>query len=70
MFGEKIREIRLRKYPNKNLREVSSEMGISLGHLSDLETMKANNPSLKTILKICNYLELEPGELLDKEGVS
>lgn len=47
----------------RGIREVSAEIGISYATLSRVENGKV--PDLGTFSKICKWLELDPGEILD-----
>lgn len=60
--GEKIRKERI----NKNIKQVelAKEVGISNTFLSDIETGRGN-PSIETLKKISDALEINCGKLLD-----
>lgn len=58
IFGKKIKFIR--EKCEQSLREVSRETGISGNYLSQLETGKKRNPSIKIFLALCRYYGIDP----------
>lgn len=68
MFGEKVREIRKQK--GLSINKLSKISGVSLGYLSDLENNKTNNPSLETLNKIAEGLEVPLESLVSKDTVN
>jgi len=64
--GEAIRLKREEK--NISLSGLAKEVGISAGYLSQIENGKKTNPKLDIILKIAEFLEIEPEVLLGIEG--
>lgn len=66
MVGKKIRKIR--KNADLTLDEMEKLTGISKTYLSDLETGKAENPSIKILRKIASSLEIDVAELLQDTG--
>lgn len=55
MYNNKIREIRIKK--NMTLKELSEEVGISVGYLSHLERGSRDNPSKEVMKKIAEALD-------------
>ena len=52
----------LEKRAGRGIREVASEIGVSLSTLSRVE--RGNLPDLETFGKICRWLGVDPGEVL------
>ena len=48
-----------RKEKGMTLKELSEKTGLSVGYLSHLENGERNNPSLDTLIKICNALNMD-----------
>lgn len=62
-LGQKLREIRKKK--GMTLRSVSDLIGMEESNYSRFELNSAStNPTLKTILSICNALDIEIEDLL------
>jgi transcriptional regulator with XRE-family HTH domain len=55
------------KRRDKGIREVAAEIGVSSATLSRIENGKI--PDLKTFSKICNWLQIDPSEVLGCKGV-
>ena len=58
-FGEFIKH-RRKEILEQSLRVVSKNTGISYGQLSDIETGKQTNPTMKTFCKLYRYYGLNP----------
>ena len=56
------------KRQDRGLRETASEIGISSATLSRIE--RGHLPDLETFRKVCDWLEVDPGEILGGKGVS
>ena len=54
MYNNKIKKFRENR--NMTLKELSGEVGISIGYLSHLERGSRNNPSKEVMEKIANAL--------------
>jgi transcriptional regulator with XRE-family HTH domain len=61
-LGARIRE--LRKLHSISMQTLANESGISQGHLSDIESGKAANPSIATTQAIATAFGLTVSELL------
>jgi transcriptional regulator with XRE-family HTH domain len=61
-IGPMIR--RLRKEKKLTLKSVAAKAGISEGFLSQVEN-NVNSPSVDTLVKICNAIEVNTGDLLN-----
>ena len=61
-FGSRLR--RARTDAGKTLRDISERSGISITYLSDLERGTLANPTLDTLKKIAEALEVSLNELL------
>ena len=55
MYNNKIRKFRINK--NMTLKELSEEIGVSIGYLSHLERGSRSNPSKEIMEKIAIALE-------------
>lgn len=62
-IGKRVKKIR--KDAGLTLDDLNDFTGISKTYLSDLETGKADNPSIKILKKIANGLEIELPKLLE-----
>jgi len=49
----------------KRLTDLSQAVGITMANLSILKNQKAKAIRLSTLDKICNYLECQPGDILE-----
>ena len=66
MLSNKIEQLRKEKgYTFAKLSELS---GISTGRLSDLATGKRNNPTMDTLIKLADALDVTLDELVEREG--
>lgn len=64
-MSNNIRKFRLIK--NYSLKDLSKMTNLSSGYLSHLENGSRNNPSMKTMLKICNALGRSLTDIFDEE---
>ena len=63
-FGEKIRKLRKKK--NMTQRELAVAAGVDYSYISKIENNRLDyTPSIKTILRIANVLDVDELELLD-----
>lgn len=53
------------KRGNRSLREAAPVVGLSPSTLSRIEGRRVDDLSLGTFLALCNWLEMEPAQLLD-----
>lgn len=67
IIGDRLRNIRKSKQLTQS--DVAKKMGSTTAVISDLELGKGN-PTLTTLLVLCNVLEIEPNELLHGLGRS
>lgn len=61
-IGENLKK--LRKEKRWSIRKLSSISGVAQGYISELESNKYANPSLKVICMLCTTLEVTPNELI------
>lgn len=59
MLGNQLRERR----GDRGLREVANDIGISVATLSRIE--RGRLPDLETFGKVCQWLQIDPAEVLD-----
>ena len=52
-----------------SLTELSEKVGITMANLSTLKRGKAKAIRFSTLLAICDALDCEPGELLEREDI-
>lgn len=64
--GRKIQELRLAR--GLSLSALAERAGVSKGYVSQLEAGEQGNPSLETLKKVANALEVTLGELLETEA--
>lgn len=64
-IGSLLRDKRSKS--SKGIREVATEIGISSATLSRIENGKL--PDLESFSKICRWLRIDPGEVLDCKDV-
>ena len=64
-IGDRIRS--LRRLHAMSMQKLANDSGISLGHLSDIESGKAANPSVATAQRVANAFGLTVSELLLEE---
>lgn len=62
-FGDVLRRLRRRK--NRTLGDVSHLLGVSVVYLSDVERGNRNPLNRERILKVADFLEADPAELLE-----
>lgn len=66
-FGRRVRELRhARGWSQERLAEAADINAVQLSHLEN----GANEPKLRTILRLARALGVRPGDLLDKLGRS
>ena len=61
-FGKNLREVRLKK--NKSQGDIAKKLGVHRSYISGLERGK-RNPSLLTINKMAEALDVAPKELVE-----
>jgi transcriptional regulator with XRE-family HTH domain len=64
-FGTYVRE--LREKAGLTQKQLANNMDVEISQISRIETGKIN-PSLCTIVKLANTLEIKPSKLMDFEG--
>lgn len=64
-MNNNIRQIRIEK--GMKLNELAKYTSLSVGYLSHLERGSRNNPSYKTMMKICDVLNKNLYEVFNKE---
>ena len=64
-MNNNIRQIRINK--GMSLKELAYHTNLSSGYLSHLERGSRNNPSYKTMVKICEVLDKNLYEVFNKE---
>ena len=66
LFKQALDEKSFRDGRRITLNEVSEEIGISGPTLTRISKVPGCNTNTETISALCDYLEIEPGELLKK----
>jgi len=64
IFGDVIREARLRQYPPLSLRKFAERIGIAAAYLSKVESNLDRPPAADKVEKMAEILGLDPIELL------
>ena len=62
-FGDALKKARIAK--RYTLREVSKDVGKSIGYLSDIEHNRKQPPELETVSKIEQFLDINEGFLVN-----
>lgn len=68
MIEIKINLSHLLKEKNITSKELCEYVGITEANMSILRSGKAKGIRFDTLLKICQYLECKPGDIIDIEG--
>lgn len=50
--------------------ELANESGVSIWTISDLETGRAKNPTLRTLSRVSRPLGIDPTSLFEQEGAA
>jgi transcriptional regulator with XRE-family HTH domain len=61
-LAAKLKELRVRT--NKSLQDVATEVGASKAHIWDLETGRANNPTIDLLTKLSRCFNVSVAELI------
>ena len=64
----KIKLKEVLKEKEKTSKALSEYVGITEANISILRSGKAKGIRFDTLLKICEYLECKPGDIIDVEG--
>ena len=59
----------IRKQANLTMEELSREIEISSGMISDIENEKTTDPRISTLIKIADYFEISLDKLVDRNLV-
>ena len=68
LFRQALDEKSFKEGRRITLNEVSEETGISRPTLTRISNVPGYNTNTDTISALCDYFEIEPGELLKKVG--